>query len=514
MQDKGARGSLRAWLLLGLILIAAGGLRFWRIDAASFWLDEYLTVTLSSSHGFLQMDLPTGEVVESPPNYVRLDAARPWHQMWPNSFGDVHPPLFYLVLRIWRSIVPDSDLWIRALPAILSMLAIAVMFIAVHTQAGAVPALWASALMALAGVQIEYAQECRSYPLMLVCLLGCGAAILRIERFGFSWPRGAAVCLGAVGAAMTHYLAFPILIVIGLYTLLILRGRDRVFTVVSFAVAGLLFAGLWLPWMIGQKGGFWGKIAFTKEQAWTITGWLFHWVSLPSRFMVNSTSEDGWSRWLGVTWFVVPVLLMIRAPKAARPLLFWWMWLMLGSLAVAIGDLGREGRLLAIIRYTLMVSPAVYALGGLMLAHLAGWKRHIVPALLCAACIAALPGAYLRYKADWRGFDAYLAAQLTREDILVIFDPPEIPWRPRCDLIGFQYYHRTLDVPVVFLSTPPSPDVKSRILKAQNVWFFASFPHARFEQVFPDASAVEQRFVPMVGEMKRLQWRNDSADVR
>jgi 4-amino-4-deoxy-L-arabinose transferase-like glycosyltransferase len=455
--------------------------------------------------------LPNGKVVESPPNYIRLDVARPWYEMWTNASGDVHPPLFYLVLRLWREIVPDSDAWIRGLPALLSVIAIGLLFLAIHTHAGPVPALWASALMALAGVQIEYAQECRSYPLMLVCLLGTAAAVLRIERYGFHWRRGIAVGIGALAAAMTHYLAFPILIVLGLYVLWQLRGRDRKNTVICFAVAGLGFCALWMPWMLEQKGGFWGKIAFTKEPAWTLGLWLYSWASLPTRFLVNSTSANPIARWCGVAWFVLPLLLLVRQPRSARPLLFWWMWLTLGAAAVAIGDLGRNGKLLTISRYTLMVSPAAYALGGLMLAHRRGWQRHIIPALLCAGCIAALPGAYLRYKADWRSLGGYVAAHLSRDDILVMYDPPDIAWRIRCDLIGMQYYDRELDVPIVLLSAPPSDSLEQRIGRARSVWFFTSYPGATVEPILPGARVVERCGVPALGTLDRVEWSGTAA---
>jgi uncharacterized membrane protein len=507
LRGKAARSSrFTTAVLLGLILVVAGGLRFWRIGSASLWLDEYLTVALSSAHGFNQMSLPNGEVIDAPPNYIRLDAARPWYEMWTNSAGDVHPPLYYLVLRIWREIVPDSDAWIRTLPAILSMIAIVLLFVAIRTQAGTAPALWGAALMALAGIQIEYAQENRSYPLMLVCLLGTAVAILRIERWGFSALRGGTVCVSAAAAAMTHYLAFPILIVSGLYALWQLRDRDRIRTVISFASAGVLFSMLWMPWMLGQKGGFWGKIAFTKEPAWTLGNWLYLWASLPTRLMVNSSSPDVPARWLAVAWFTLPLLLLWREPRRAHPLLFWWMWLALGSLAVAVGDIGRHGRLMGIIRYTLMISPAVYALGGLMLAHLGGWRQHMIPALLCCGCIAALPGAYLRYKSDWRSLDAYIAQNVRHEDILVMYDPPDIAWRIRCDLIGMQYYHPTLDVPVVFLSDPPNEAVRERIAAARRVWYFASYAGARPQQVLPGAKVMEQFSIPTIGAIERVEW--------
>src|SRR6185436_9793418 len=92
------------WLLLVVILTGAATLRWTRIDADSFWLDEILTVELSSGHGFGHLELPREVVIESSPDYIRLDHAKSWASTLTQSSTDVHPPLFYFVLRFWRMI--------------------------------------------------------------------------------------------------------------------------------------------------------------------------------------------------------------------------------------------------------------------------------------------------------------------------------------------------------------------------------------------------------------------------
>ena len=85
--------------LLILILLLATGLRFYRLDAQSFWNDEGNSARLSERSLRL--------IIEG-------------------TASDIHPPLYYLALRGWRELVGDTEFGLRAFSAFAGILTVAV----------------------------------------------------------------------------------------------------------------------------------------------------------------------------------------------------------------------------------------------------------------------------------------------------------------------------------------------------------------------------------------------------
>jgi mannosyltransferase len=221
-------------LLAALILLLAGGLRFYNLGGQSFWNDEG--------------------------NSARL-AERPLPQIIEGAAGDIHPPGYYLALAGWRALVGESEFGLRALSALASLLTVAAV--------GAIGArlfdrrvgLLAALLAVLSPFQVYYAQEARMYALLALLAalsIRLTAAVLTIPgemaagRFN---PHRAGAIIGGyvlVNAAglYTHY-SFPL--VIGAETLAFviwLLGRPRKGH--GLAVWALLQGAtllLFLPWL-------------------------------------------------------------------------------------------------------------------------------------------------------------------------------------------------------------------------------------------------------------------------
>ena len=65
------------WVLLGIILIAALALRLHRLGAEGLWVDELASVCLSGGYDLQPPSmLPRDVVIESPPDFARLDRRR------------------------------------------------------------------------------------------------------------------------------------------------------------------------------------------------------------------------------------------------------------------------------------------------------------------------------------------------------------------------------------------------------------------------------------------------------
>jgi mannosyltransferase len=80
----------------------------------------------------------------------------------------VHPPLFYLLLKIWIGIGGESQLWLRLFPVLAAVAAIVPFFLLCRElKLRAAEINLALMLMAVNGYLIYYAQEVRMYSLLL-----------------------------------------------------------------------------------------------------------------------------------------------------------------------------------------------------------------------------------------------------------------------------------------------------------------------------------------------------------
>ncbi|KPJ56191.1 hypothetical protein AMJ49_05470 [Parcubacteria bacterium DG_74_2] len=126
-------------ILLPFILIIAAGLRIYNLTAISLWHDEAFSGLL------MRYDL--GEML------YRIGL-------------DVHPPFYYLVLRIWDFVFGSSLFSLRMFSVFFSILIILAVYLFVKQAfKNKNLALFSSALTALNCFQIQYAQEARMYTL-------------------------------------------------------------------------------------------------------------------------------------------------------------------------------------------------------------------------------------------------------------------------------------------------------------------------------------------------------------
>ena len=486
--------------VLAIILLLALALRLYQLTKPSLWLDEILTVQLSTGRGYAHLDFPQEQLIPPPPDLIGLDYAPPFWRIWTTLDRDVHPPLYYLVLRAWREAFGDGDLAIRMLPVSLSLLAIVMLYFAAGPQLGVTTAHWACALMALAGPQIEYAQENRSYMLLLVALLGAAAALVRIEKLGSLIPRQVALGLAALAALLTHYAAIPVVGLFFLYALM--RRRWRVG--LTLVVAGVAFALAWGPFWLEQMRGFGQRIEFTQSDHGSVLRTLRTAAELPLRYFTESAIRPPWAGAPSAVLYLLPALLLVV--RRRRDLLLWWLWLIGYAGFITASDLLRGGRTLELIRYALPASPAAYVLvAGLLSDARSRWIRHAVPALLVIACLAALPAAYVRNKADWRGLAQFFASRVSDDDVIVVASGDRADWRARCMYLCLRRYAPQPALPVAFLSKP-DPRVLER-LAGKKVWLLGGAYAVQDEPLLPGWRQADSKGDPMAGTVALMKPR-------
>ncbi len=228
------RNGVREWLAVLAVLIIAAGLRFYRLDAQSFWNDEG--------------------------NSARI-AERSLTLITEGAAGDIHPPLYYYLLHFWRGVFGASEFALRSLSAVLGVLLVWLTYLIARRVFTHGVGIAAALIAAINPFQIYYSQEARMY--LLLAVIGA-AATSQLLSLLVVWSRSpqsnrsrlslvishlSLACLYAAGL-YTHY-AFPFIIVthfvIVLTWAIVTRRswRSLLPWIGVAAAAGVLF----LPWL-------------------------------------------------------------------------------------------------------------------------------------------------------------------------------------------------------------------------------------------------------------------------
>ncbi|MFN6963233.1 MAG: hypothetical protein ACK4S4_05635 [Pyrinomonadaceae bacterium] len=217
MSDSGGTATrIRDWHVVpGSIFLLYFLVRFWRLDEACLWFDEIFGLDA---------------------------AARSWGEMLRFIALDlVHPPLFYILLKLWVGIGGESVAWVRLLPFVLSLLAvIPILQLCRELKLSRLATVVAFAAFAVNGSLIKYAQEVRMYSLTLLL------AALSYWLFARFFFRGKNIwLLTAVNVLLvyTHYFGWFVVLSEALTIALLQRIKIGKF-LTSAAITLLAF----LPW--------------------------------------------------------------------------------------------------------------------------------------------------------------------------------------------------------------------------------------------------------------------------
>jgi hypothetical protein len=177
---------------------------------------------------------------------------------------DIHPPLYFWLLHLWRLTV-GVHVWTGpALNALIAAVGMLLLFglarrvLRDDLTAAAVAALWL-----LSPAVIETCFEARHYDLLAACTIGYAWALLSCleERDGVRPARFAALSLATLAGLLTHYHFTLLLAAGGAWLLIALRTRRRpaLNGLAAMALGGALFVAL--------HPGFMASIQRAREQS-------------------------------------------------------------------------------------------------------------------------------------------------------------------------------------------------------------------------------------------------------
>jgi uncharacterized membrane protein len=243
------------WVLLGILALAAF-LRFYKIDAQSLWYDEG--------------------------NSARI-AERSLQLIVEGAAGDIHPPLYYIVLKYWRAVFGEGEAALRSLSALAGVLTVGFAYLIGRDLFSRRVGLIAAFLLAVAPFAVYYGQEARMYALLALCAAASTWALFKVQSSTFEVSRKAHLVLWmlyvvATAAGLWTQYAYPFVMVAqGVCVLLMVIAEWRMQNVpvggnriipdsrfpirhlVAYALANalaILLYAVWVPIAIRQVLGW------------------------------------------------------------------------------------------------------------------------------------------------------------------------------------------------------------------------------------------------------------------
>ena len=306
-----------AILFLSVVLIIINTIKAWHLTVMSLWHDESFSALL------IQYDLK--EMI------YRISL-------------DVHPPLYYLLLKGWAFFFTGSLFSIRMFSVFFGILTIFALYILINKlfqNRGL--ALFSSIILAFSSFQIQYDMEARMYTLgtfflIISCIFLFNA--LNTKR----WIWWILYSLAITAGIYTHYYVVFWILAQGLF-ILYWMNKELGFNIISWLKSKIFQMGaasyalaviLFLPWL----KVFLQQLSQVQENYWIPE--LSIW-SIPNTFLSmttgGSTNPDTmWYLLIGITALAISAIIyfLIKTQHSAKWLLFYLVLIpFLGSVAIS-----------------------------------------------------------------------------------------------------------------------------------------------------------------------------------
>lgn len=231
--------------LAGAAVVTAAFLRLWSVGGKSLWLDELFS--------------------------VRVARRESWAGLAEELSGDVHPPLYFALLRLWAAVAGDHDALWRLPSAVAGIAAVAVTAVLALRLAGPVAGAAAAWIVAVLPMAVDLDREARGNSLLTLFCVAAAAVAAAPQPTPSRRVALAALCAAAL---WTH--PFGLFFVLGLLVWIAADEPDRRPRALA-AGLGLLSIAPWGVVLAGQAAAF-ADHPWYVEPSVDSLGWL--WPSL------------------------------------------------------------------------------------------------------------------------------------------------------------------------------------------------------------------------------------------
>ncbi len=486
--NRSLRKSILPISLLTLIIIVAAALRLDHISKQNLWLDEFWALYLATGRGDAAFQLPPNAFISPPPNLGFSGPPHWWH-IWNGIDSSSHPPLYHIILRFWVNILGDSDASIRSMSTLFSLGCVVLLYCTVLKAGGDKrQSFVAASLMALAPVQLVLSQQARPYTMVQFIALVAAIVLLSIQRTNGSWIKISILALAILALALTHYFSAGLIAAFGAYSILRLRGKNRIASVSAILIAVTIAAAAWGPNLLAynRNNSFAGYGRFFNRTLAHVT------LSVPQRLTMDSNGDPFLSadngHWplvisLAILVYLVPLFRLRSHPH----LLFWWLWVATEVGFIFMIDLFRHSTLLTITRYVTLAAPAVYAL---LAVPLPGRIGKLSPwIILLGALVFAVDYLMLgpANSPDARSLANLVQRDVSSRDVVIITGNYYIPSSQEPSLTYFliSHYGGPWKCPVVFATAPLSDKTRRQLQRYNRIWAIGIYPEPDTQRILP-----------------------------
>jgi hypothetical protein len=396
------RSTLIVFLLLVGLFVAA---RLWNLGDYNLWSDEIFS----------------------------LKAARQsWGRLFHVAISDaVHPPLFYILLKIWIWIGGQSVVWLHLLPTVIAIATIIPLFLlARELRLSAAAFNLVLLFMAVNGYLIFYSLELRMYSLtLLLTICSLWAFVRFFNSKSRTWKELLPLFAVNVLLVYSHYYGW---LVVGIqFLFLLFWGRHKLW---PFSITAAAVAVCFSPWAVivitraAKKGGI-GNLEWLAQPDALSLAEFFGNLHGAYRFRGQMA--------LGLLLFSLPifawaweVLRRDRSGSHRRNPTLWWL-VLLSFLPVLISfagsQMGRQSvwnrRYLIIVAapYMFLVAIAVFKLRP-------PWLRNIALLLVTGwAVVAGFQDRQFSMRQRWRSVEPVVKQMVQAESgkggvVVYVFD--------------------------------------------------------------------------------------------
>ncbi|HEY9625977.1 MAG TPA: glycosyltransferase family 39 protein [Coleofasciculaceae cyanobacterium] len=384
------------WMLVLLATLVLGiFFRVTHIDRKVYWHDEVFTSIRASGYveeeivaqAFSGLPIAPSDLLQ----YQKLTPDRGWRETWHAlTTHPEHPPLYYLLSRLWMEGFGSNPTATRSLSVLFSLLAFPALYWLCQELLGSAEVGWtAIALFAVSPFHLLYAQEARQSSLWTLVILLSTALLLRALRRQ-TWADWGLYALTVALSLYTFLLSVLLLLCHGLIVLLArpFVGRSLQRFLLALGMGVIAFVP-WLRVMIQNQSEMQSKTLWMKAsppKSLLIKFWGLH---FSSDFVDLGLSLDHF-----YTYAVPPLILILLGVSLwvlcrHQPFQTWLpVVLLIGvpAIALMLPDLLLGGQRSITTRYfapTLIgVQLAVSYLLMDWMRHSSYWKRHLGRGLL------------------------------------------------------------------------------------------------------------------------------------
>jgi hypothetical protein len=364
------------------VLLCAAFCYNWQLGAASFWEDEsWLGIAIADG----LPELHTFAITKG-----------------------VHPPLYFDLAWGWTQLVGNSELALRYLGALITLIGVALVYRTGADWQGHRAGFWAALLTAGAIFVIYMTRLARQYTLFYTLSILVILLYWRWQKLPQRHRYLLGMVLAQTALLYTHYFGAFILGTVALHGLLTLRWRDKFKLLGAIVGVGLGFA-LWIPSLQTQI-----RLAPPGGIGYAVRELVAALRDALDRMMNGTLDAGGAIALLGVASLVTQ--------RRWRIALLLFIWLVV-TLALIFGY-NTLIQPIYIDRNILFTLPGVALLGGIGLAWLTRWRIGWLIALILVGIYlgygASIYGSFWWITPDWRDAAQKIAQDARADDVFVL----------------------------------------------------------------------------------------------